>query len=191
MVDNTGGSPDTNSLALAWDAARISVYAAFGAFDAKHGMIDPLPAIGCAYRPMRYWEDLDIGETRRYGAYRLTAAEIADFSARFAAPGVAGAPADAASATLLCGVAMRLLVDHALVDMASLGSPGVDRIDWPAPARAGDVLALVTETLESRVLASRPEMGLIKQRVEMTNQRGDVVARLWTNALIARRAHDA
>ncbi|KEZ77593.1 hypothetical protein [Salinisphaera hydrothermalis] len=136
---------------------------------------------------MRYWEDLAVGETHRYGRYELTEKEHADFVSRFAVPAVVGADADAVPGYWLCCIAMRLLVDHALTDMASLGSPGVDRIDWPTAARIGDVLTLSTELLSARVLESRPEMGLIKQTMTLENQRGDAVARMWTNALVARR----
>lgn len=136
---------------------------------------------------MRYWEDLAVGETHRFGQHELTRAEIDAFAAGFAPPAVAGADAGAAPGYLLCCIAMRLLVDHTLADMASLGSPGVDRIDWPTPAHAGDMLSLATELLSARVLESRPEMGLIKQAMVVENQNGEAVARLWTNALIARR----
>lgn len=136
---------------------------------------------------MRYWEDLAVGDNERYGRHELTHAEIADFTARFAPPAVDAPDTDAAPGYMLCCVAMRLLVDHALSDMASLGSPGVDRIEWPMPAHAGDVLTLTTETLSSRALESRPEMGLIKQQTRLENQHGQIVARMQTNALIARR----
>lgn len=140
---------------------------------------------------MRYWEDLAVGEIHRYGRHELKNDEIADFTARFSPPAVIGAGADAAPGYLLCCIAMRLLVDHALADMASLGSPGVDRIDWPNAAYAGDVVSLTTELLSARVLASRPEMGLFKQAMVLENQQGEAVARLWTNALIARRETSA
>ena len=136
---------------------------------------------------MRYWEDLTVGETHRYGRYELTDHEIADFAARFSPPAVAGAPAGAVPGYLLCCIAMRLMVDHALLDMASLGSPGVDHIDWPNPAYAGDVVSLATELLSARVLNSRPDMGLIKKAMVVENQHGEPVARMWTNALVARR----
>lgn len=136
---------------------------------------------------MRYWEDMAVGENHRFGHHELTHDEIADFTARFAPPAVDGADAAAAPGFMLCCIAMRLQVDHALTDTASLGSPGVDRIEWPTPAHAGDVLMLATEILSLRALESRPEMGLIKQRMRLENQHGDIVARMWTNAFVARR----
>lgn len=136
---------------------------------------------------MRYWEDLAVGETHRYGRYELTSEEIADFATRFSPPAVTEAGAKAAPGYLLCCIGMRLLVDHALADMAALGSPGVDHIDWPNPAHVGDVVSLSTEILSARVLESRPEMGLIKQSMVVKNQHGEAVARMCTNALIARR----
>lgn len=140
---------------------------------------------------MRYWEDLVVGETHRYESHELTQDEIVDFGNRFAAPAVVGADETAAPGLLICCIGMRLLVDHALAGTASLGSPGIDRIDWPATAHSGDVLSLSTELLSSRILESRPEMGLVKQFLAVENQRGQVAARMWTNALFARRGESS
>lgn len=142
---------------------------------------------------MRYWEDLRVDEVWRVGRHELSQNEIVAFRERFTPLATVFTQAegsdirDAAPGYLLCCLGMRMLVDHLLADMASLGSPGVDRIDWPVPAFAGDVLSLAAVLQSMRVLKSRPEMGLIKQRIAVVNQRGTEVARMWTNALIARR----
>lgn len=137
---------------------------------------------------MRYWEDLAVGEMHHLGSHELTGDDVMAFTDRFfVPPAVVGADAAAVPGYLLCCVAMRLLVEHALNDMASLGSPGVDRLDWPSPAYVGDVLTLSTELLSTRVLRSRPEMGLARQYMALEKQGGEVVTRFWTHILIARR----
>lgn len=142
---------------------------------------------------MRYWEDMRVGERGRFGHHRLSGKEIAEFQERFnplptiLVDGEMPDSGEVAPGYLLCCIGMRMLVEHFLVDMASLGSPGVDRIDWPAPAVAGDMLSLTTVLLSTRPLKSRPEMGLIKQRLVIVNQCGAEVARMWTNAFVARR----
>jgi acyl dehydratase len=137
---------------------------------------------------MHYWEDLSVGERHRFGSYELTHEEVAAFAEHFfTPPAVAGADANAVPGYFLCCVAMRLWVDNMLASAASLGSPGVDRVDWPSPAHVGDVVSLATELLAARVLKSRPEMGLVKHKAVLVNQADEPVTRLWTNVLVARR----
>lgn len=133
---------------------------------------------------MRYWEDFQPGEVERFGAYCVDAAEIAGFAGRFAA---SAARDNVAPPMLVCAVFMRLLVDHLLADSASMGSPGVDAIDWHAPVQAGDVLSVDMKLVSTRVLASRTDLGLLKHRAAVRNQHHELVAELMCNALFRRR----
>jgi acyl dehydratase len=72
-------------------------------------------------------------------------------------------------------MAMRMMCDGYLLHSASLGSPGVEKLAWPAPVYPGDVLTMRNTVLESRPLASRPRSGLVKSRNEVLNQDGQVV----------------
>jgi acyl dehydratase len=148
----------------------------------------------CREFSVRYWEDFSPGEVETFGAYRVEADEIAMFSQRFgAATSMAADEASQAMAPqmLVCGIFMRLLVDHLLVRSASMGSPGMDSITWPHPVAAGDVLSVRMELLHARPLESRKDLGLIKHRAEVVNQDGVVVARLVANALFRRRQASA
>lgn len=138
---------------------------------------------------MRYWEDFAPGEVETFGAYRLEADEIAAFGQQFgsASGEIKPAAASAAPQMLVCGVFMRLLVDHLLIDSASMGSPGVDAIDWFAPVYAGDVLSVTMELLSARVLESRADLGLLKHKATVRNQHDVVVAELISNALFRRK----
>src|SRR5262249_28727704 len=75
-------------------------------------------------------------------------------------------------------ITMRLLVDHFLSRVASLGSPGIDELRWLEPVRPGDTLSVRVEILEARRSRSRPEQGIIRSRIEVLNQRGTVVMSL-------------
>ena len=55
-------------------------------------------------------------------------------------------------------------------------SPGVDLMEWKRPVLAGDTLGGHCEVLDARVSRSRPELGIVRMRAEVTNQRGEVVA---------------
>lgn len=136
---------------------------------------------------MQYWEDLSLGAARRFGEHRLTVGDIEHFAARFRLPGAARCAPDVAPGYLLCCIGMRLLVDHQLSGLASLGSPGLDLIDWPRLATVGECLHLRARVIDARVLRSRPHMGLVRQRLCLCNEHGAPVARMWTNALVARR----
>jgi acyl dehydratase len=72
-------------------------------------------------------------------------------------------------------IAMRLVVDHYLSHVASLGSPGVDELRWIKPVRPGDDLSIRVTVLEARRSDSKPDRGVIRSFVEVINQNGDTV----------------
>jgi acyl dehydratase len=51
---------------------------------------------------------------------------------------------------------MRLYVDQYLTHCASLASPGIEELRWPAPVRPGDVLSVRVTVLGCRVSKSKP-----------------------------------
>jgi acyl dehydratase len=56
---------------------------------------------------------------------------------------------------------MRANYDGWISKTASLGAPGIDEIRWMRPVRPDDQLHFLRKTLNKRVSASRPDMGLI------------------------------
>ena len=70
---------------------------------------------------------------------------------------------------------------------ASLGSPGIDELRWLKPVYPGDILSCENEVIEKRVSQSRPEMGIFKSRLTVTNQDGVAVMTMISNGLIATR----
>ena len=65
-----------------------------------------------------------------------------------------------------------------LLDSASMGSPGVDRLKWLTPVRPGDTLSARSTVLEVKPSKSRPDRGLVRFRHDVTNQRGETVMSL-------------
>lgn len=146
---------------------------------------------------MRYWEDFEVGSVETYGAYEVSADEIIAFGKAYdplpfhvdpdaAADGPYGGLT--APGLLTCAIFMRMLVDHVLSQSASMGSPGVDSLRWSRPVRPGDTLSVRQEITAARVLESRPELGLVKNRFEVRNQHDETVAELVSNGLFRRRA---
>jgi acyl dehydratase len=83
---------------------------------------------------------------------------------------------------------MRLSVEAARrEDAAATGSPGLDSCRWLRPVRPGDVLAGRTEVLETWPSKTRP-IGFVRRRVEMVNQRGEVVVAIVGITMYQRRA---
>ena len=140
-----------------------------------------------AAAPRLYWEDLAVGETRDLGTITPTAQEIVDFARQFdpqpfhldpeaAKDSVFGALC--ASGWHTCAMAMRLMVTNFLKDTSSLGSPGLDSLKWLKPVFPGDTLRLQHTITEKRVMAKRPDVGLVRTVWEMFNQHGEPVLRM-------------
>jgi acyl dehydratase len=134
------------------------------------------------YRNLIWWEDFRVGEAAELGRHTFTEEEIVAFGRQFdpqpfhtdrrsAGESVFGGLV--ASGWQTCAVGMRLLVERG--QSASLGSPGIDNIRWLKPVHAGDTVTYRSIVVESRASASRPGVGLVKQRWEAQNQRGELV----------------
>jgi acyl dehydratase len=133
---------------------------------------------------MMWWEDFRVGERAEMGRHTFGEEEILEFGRRYD-PQPFHADAAAARQTFFgglvasgwhtCAVGMRLMVDSYLKRSNSLGSPGVDSVRWLKPVRPGDTLAYSRLVLETRASATRPGVGLVKQRWEAVNQAGELV----------------
>ena len=82
-----------------------------------------------------------------------------------------------------CALAMRLAVAAALEGSESFASPGVEKIRWPYPVRAGDVLRLRATVIETRVSRSRPGLGILRWRWQLFNQQDIEVLDLEATSL--------
>lgn len=146
---------------------------------------------------MQYFEDIIVGARHRFGAREVTREEVIDFARRYdpqpfhlSDEAAAGTHFGRLSASgwHTCAMTMAMLVDNLSKNrQAGLGSPGVDELRWLKPVYPGDTLSVETEVLEKRVSASRPEMGIYKSRITVTNQDGVAVMTMVSNGLIATR----
>lgn len=146
--------------------------------------------------PLRYWEDLEVGQTYALGSATLSEAEIVAFALTFD-PQPFHIDREAAQASLFggiiasgwhtCSVSMRLLADHFLHPETSLGSPGIDEVRWPKPVRAGDTITASLTVTSKRPSASKPFMGLVFYDWMAVNQRGETVVTMKATNLIKRR----
>ncbi|GGF46781.1 enoyl-CoA hydratase [Azorhizobium oxalatiphilum] len=146
--------------------------------------------------PDIYWEDFVVGETKTFGSYTVTEAEIVDFATRFDPQPmhldpVAGAASIlgglAASGWHSCAIMTRLICDGFLLRAAGMGSPGVQDTNWREPVRPNDVLTLRRTVLESRSSKSRPELGLVTFRFELLKSKTSVAMDQTMTIMFARR----
>ena len=135
----------------------------------------------------RWFEDYRPGLVLEFGATHVSEAELVDFARRYD-PQPFHIDAEAAAAGAFGGLIasgwhtgslmMRMLVEHYLSPVASLGSPGIDELRWLAPVRPGDTLSVRVIILEARRSQSKPGLGLVRSRIEVLNQRCEVVMRM-------------
>ena len=143
-----------------------------------------------------YWEDMPVGFIRDLGQVTPTREAIVAFAREFdpqpfhlddAAARASVFGALCASGWHTCAMAMRLMVDHFLRESASLGSPGLESIKWLRPVFPDDTLRLQHRVVESRPMASRPDVGLVRTVWEMFNQRGEQVLHMEGYGMFRRR----
>ncbi|MXV60755.1 acyl dehydratase [Natronorubrum sp. JWXQ-INN-674] len=149
---------------------------------------------------MQYYEDVEIGDTREFGEYHVTKAEILEFAEQYD-PQPFHTDEDAAeespfgelvaSGWHTASICMRLLVDGPIQNQASMGARGVDELRWKRPVKPGDTLSIRTEIVDKRVSDSDPRRGYVDTLLEGVNQDGETVISWIGLGMIERRNPDA
>ena len=134
-----------------------------------------------------HFEDFRGGQVFALGALTITAEEVMEFAREFDPQPQHTDPESAkhsmlgglaASGWHLGSLAMRMMVDGLFNKATSMGSPGIDEIQWRKPVLVGDRLRLDGEVLDTR-LSSRPDRGFVRLRFAMTRddeaRRGELV----------------
>ncbi|MGZ4353598.1 MAG: MaoC family dehydratase [Gaiellaceae bacterium] len=145
---------------------------------------------------MRSWEDFEAGQVYELGARAVTRDEIVAFARAFdpqpihlddeaAARGPFGGLI--ASGWHTASLFMRMYVDELINDTVSMGSPGVEELRWLVPVRPGDELRGRVTILEATPSSTRPDRGTIRARMEMLNQRDEVVLTMVARGFLGRR----
>jgi acyl dehydratase len=146
--------------------------------------------------PVRYLEDFEPGAVYPAGSVQLFEAEILEFARRYD-PQPFHVDPEAAQVSIYGGLiasgwqtvalTMRQLVDHVFGQAAGLGSPGVDEIRWHRPVRPGDTLWPRVTVLETRVSRSKPDRGVLRFRVDVDNQDGELAMSMVGAAFVGCR----
>ena len=80
-----------------------------------------------------------------------------------------------ASGWYTCALVMRELVNNYFSPSSSLGSPGIDELQWLRPVRPGDRLTVRATILETKLSRSKPDRGLVRTLVVALNQQQEKV----------------
>ena len=145
---------------------------------------------------MRYFEDFQVGQVHELGSYVVPREEILAFARQFdpqpfhldeeaGRQSIYGSII--ASGWHTAAICHRLLVESLLKDSASMGSPGLDELRWLLPVKPGDTLSARIEVLATTPSRSKPDRGSLKTRMEVRNQRGEVVMTESAAVLFRRR----
>lgn len=143
-----------------------------------------------------YWEDMHPGSERDLGSITPTREEIIAFATQFD-PQPFHLNDEAAKASVFgglcasgwhtCSMAMRLMVTNFLHEAASLGSPGLENLQWKKPVFPNDTLRMKHKVLESRPMRSKPDVGLVRTQWQMHNQHGECVLQMEGWGMFRRR----
>ncbi|WP_150292385.1 MaoC family dehydratase [Sphingobium estronivorans] len=147
-----------------------------------------------------YFEDVQIGDRNEFGPVSVDREQILAFAAEFD-PQPFHLSDDAAAQTHFGSLAasgwhttalsMKIMVaawqKDPGVQAASLGAMGVDELRWLQPVRPGDTLRGTSEVIEKKASRSRPEMGIVKSRITLFNQRDEPVLTMIPIAMFRTR----
>lgn len=148
-----------------------------------------------ASSPLRYLDDLKVGDKFTSGEHALDEAQIKAFAAQFdpqpfhldnAAAEKSLFGGLAASGWHTAAITMRLLVDGGLpIAGGIIGASG--ELSWPRPTRPTDVLHVVCEIVSLMPSRSKPDRGMATVRNQTLNQHGDVLQNFVVQVVVPRR----
>lgn len=150
-----------------------------------------------------YFEDFHAGQEIALGSRTVSEAEIIAFARDFD-PQPFHIDHEAAAASMFggviasgwhtCSMMMRMVVDGIMASSSSMGSPGVDKVRWILPVRAGDTLSVTYLTTAVKASGSKPDRGVVWSTWRAVNQHGEVVCTIEGMGMFGRRPkekHDA
>ncbi|WP_024516769.1 MaoC/PaaZ C-terminal domain-containing protein [Bradyrhizobium sp. Tv2a-2] len=142
-----------------------------------------------------YFEDFEIGDSRKAGPYLVSKAEIIQVAKQFD-PRPFHIDEEAAARSVFRGLTASaahtfsifiFLTNKVQPPLRALAGLGYDELRLPNAVRPGDELDLESIVLEKRESKSRPDTGIIRSQPHLRNQRRETVFQCVSSVLVARR----
>jgi acyl dehydratase len=144
----------------------------------------------------RYLEDLKIGEAWTSEKVLIEVEDVIEFGRKFD-PQPFHIDEEAAKASPfggliasgwhLAALAMRLCVGARLFGETPIVGLGADELRWLQPVRPGDTVYVERELVGIEAIPDKPKRGIARARIDLKNQRGELVMRLYGLSSIPRR----
>lgn len=135
----------------------------------------------------RYFDDFEIGETWQSKAVTLSEADIIAYARVYDPQPMHTDPKAAtegpfgtvvASGWQIAALSMRLFVESGGYGETPVVGMGIDSLRWRRPVRPGDSLQVTREVVATERSEKRPDRGVIRTQVSVTNQEGETVMTL-------------
>lgn len=143
-----------------------------------------------------HFEDFTPGKVWEHEGMALSQDQIIEFARQYDPQPFHTEPQSEAAAAMggliasgwqTAALSMRMLAEMFLMNSSSLGSPGVEDLKWLKPVRPGDRIRTRVEIIETRMLQSRPDRGLVRIDLAVLNQHDEVVMTLKSSGFFGRR----
>ena len=131
-----------------------------------------------------YWEDFCVGDKTELGSKIFKKENIIEFALKYD-PQVFHIDEKKAKKSIFgniiasgwqtCSEIMRLICDSYLLETASYGSPGIEKLKWIKPVYPGDKITLYREIKSKRLSEKNKNIGILIVLFEAINQNNDLV----------------
>lgn len=146
---------------------------------------------------MLYFEDIGVGDFKESTEdYVLTASEIIEFCRKWDPlpfhvdeQAAASTPVGKLFTSAVHSMAIAIRLGHQMQTepTATVMGLGWDEVRFRTPACVGDALRVRGEIIETRLSDSQPGLGIVRSKLQLTNQRGETVIAFKAAALIRQR----
>ena len=135
----------------------------------------------------RYFEDFQIGETWQSKTVTLSQTDMIDYAKVYDPQPIHTDPDAAsdgpfgtviASGWQIAALSMRLFVESGGYGETPVVGMGIEHLRWRRPVRPDDRLHVTREIIATERSETKPDRGMIKTKVSVTNQNDEVVMTL-------------
>lgn len=131
-----------------------------------------------------FWEDFKVGDKTRLGSKTFEKDSIISFANKYdpqffhtneekANKSIFGGII--ASGWQTCSEVMRIICDSYLLETASFGSPGIEKLKWVRPVKPKDTITLNREIKSKRLSKTNKNIGIVIMLFEAKNQKDELV----------------